>query len=928
MTHSWSPSLWGRRITRSSPWQLTLIEEQLDLIVNEQRYAIVIDERLPPLINKGLLWSEVILPGITLNGLPNAQARSLQAAIDEVVVKQRERQTVERFNQAYVQIKHWLTVVSQQLASAAGERRWITQEHQQTLLDSRPLLPLPDDTLWALFRTSSVQDHLAVNGLVETVEQDLNAWQADWPATWHALNEQHTRQELAACKHLFDHVEKKPLTEEQARAVICFDNRVQVVAAAGSGKTSTMIAKAAYAIDRGLMLPGQIVLLAFNKQAADELKMRAAQSFKRLGMDDTQVEASTFHALGLHIIGQATGRKPDIPTWAVDAQSGLRKLTGLIEQLKSDSLLFRVKWDMFRLVFGRHLANFGDDAPADAWNASGQGLITTQNGERVRSQEECMIANWLFYNGVEYEYERNYVIDTASADHRQYKPDFYYPAIDLYHEHLALDANGQPPPHFEGYLEGVIWKRQLHQEQGTDLIETTSWQLRNQDWMADLSLALTQRGIKLKPDPERPTPANGQPPLQSTELVVLLRTFISHAKSNGLDAQAMAERLDALPGVFFKLRYRLFLQLVEPVLQAWDQALAAEHSIDFEDMLNLAAEHLEQERYDAGFTLVLADEFQDASRARARLCRALVQQPGRHLFAVGDDWQSINRFAGADVSVMTGFAEWFGHGQVLKLERTFRCPQALCDVSSGFVSKNPAQLDKQVRSETPAHGPVLQGLQVKHREELRDAINGFLQRLYQDLGAANDKASVVILGRYNADQVYMPEHWQARYGQRIELSFMTIHRSKGSEADYVILPAMISHARRLSFPNTRSEDPVLSMAMPGADDFPQGEERRLFYVALTRARRSVALFTVQGMRSVFVQELVRDQVLTITDIEGQVIDDISCPACGQGAIVTRTGRYGDFKACSNYPACEYKPGKNRSGGGNLIGPPGGLVPAR
>ncbi|WP_456362274.1 UvrD-helicase domain-containing protein [Pseudomonas syringae] len=901
------------------------------MIVNDQRYSIVIDERLPPLINKGLLWSEVILPGITLNGLPKAQASSLQAAINDVLGQQRERQTVEHFNQAYALVSQWLTGVARQLQGIACARHWITHEQQQALLDSRPRLPLSDEALWALFREPSVQAHCTAGGRLETVEQDLNDWQADWPATWQALNEQHTRQELTACKYLFDHVEKKPLTEEQARAVICFDNRVQVVAAAGSGKTSTMVAKAAYAIDRGLMLPGQIVLLAFNKQAADELKRRAAQSFKRLGMDDTQVQASTFHALGLHIIGQATGRKPDIPTWAVDAQGGLRKLTELIEQLKSRSLVFRVKWDMFRLVFGRPLADFGDEAPADAWNASGQGLITTLNGERVRSQEECMIANWLFYNGVEYAYERNYVIDTASAEHRQYKPDFYYPAIDLYHEHLALDADGQPPPHFEGYLEGVTWKRQLHQTHGTDLIETTSWQLRNQDWMADLSQALTQRGIELKPDPERPTPANGQPPMQSTELVVLLRTFISHAKSNGLDAQAMAERLDELPGRFFKLRYRLFLQLVEPVLQAWDQALAAERSIDFEDMLNLAAEHLEQERYDCGFTLVLADEFQDASRARARLCRALVQKPGRHLFAVGDDWQSINRFAGADVSVMTGFAEWFGHGQVLKLERTFRCPQALCDITSGFVSKNPAQLDKHVRSATPAYGPVLQGLQVKHREELGSAIDGFLHQLYQDLGAANGvngKVSVVILGRYNADQAYVPQHWQARYGQRIELSFMTIHRAKGSEADYVILPAMISHARRLSFPNMRSEDPVLSMAMPGADDFPQGEERRLFYVALTRARRSVALFTVQGMRSVFVQELVRDQVLTITDIEGQAIDDISCPACGQGAIVTRTGRYGDFKACSNYPACEYKPAKNRSGGGDLIGPPGGLVPAR
>ncbi|GAB7531535.1 hypothetical protein PS3A_39470 [Pseudomonas sp. 3A(2025)] len=920
MTHQWSPTLWGRRLTRSAQWQLRLVDETLELTSHDKTQTIAIDESAPPFINKGLFWSDVTLAGITVGGLPNAMAGQLQKAVADIVLTQRRRKKVETFNALYALVRHWLTAIADGLAMAAREHRWITHEQQQALLDSRPELPLQDKAVWPLFKHENVQAHWQANGGVEAVAQDLKAWNADWPATWQAVNEQHVHQELIACKGLFDRVEKKPLTEEQARAVICFDNRVQVVASAGSGKTSTMVAKAAYALHRQLMKPEQIVLLAFNKQAADELKARAALSFKRLGMNTVQVEASTFHALGLHIIGQATGRKPDIPTWAVDTQSGMRKLTELIDQLKARSLMFRAKWEMFRLVFGRPMPD------ADTWDAQGQGLITTQNGERVRSQEECMIANWLFYNGVDYVYERPYAFDTATPDHRQYKPDFYYPAIDLYHEHLALDANGQPPAHFEGYLDGVIWKRQLHQERETDLIETTSWQLRNEDWMAFLAEALTGRGIVLRPDAQRPTPEHGQQPMKSAELIGLVRTFISHAKSNNLTPEALAQRLEEIPGDFFKLRYRLFLQLIEPIIQAWDQALAAEDSIDFEDMLNMAAQYLEQGRYDCGFALVLADEFQDASRARARLCRALVQQPGRHLFAVGDDWQSINRFAGADVSVMTGFADWFGHGQVLKLERTFRCPQALCDISSGFVSKNPAQIDKQVRSDTPAQGPVIQALQVKRREELASAIDGFLQQLYQDLAGgwvpagANGKVSVFILGRYNADQVYLPHDWQDHYGTHIELSFLTIHRSKGSEADYVILPAMISAARRLSFPNTRTEDPVLSLAMPGSDDFALGEERRLFYVALTRARRSVALFTVQGMRSSFLNELVEDKTLVVTDIQGQAIHEARCPRCKRGVMVPRTSRYGDFMGCSGYPACEFKQAKRGAGSAAVAAP--------
>ncbi|MCE4552807.1 helicase IV, partial [Xanthomonas hortorum pv. vitians] len=120
-------------------------------------------------------------------------------------------------------------------------------------------------------------------------------------------------------------------------------------------------------------------------------------------------------------------------------------------------------------------------------------------------------------------------------------------------------------------------------------------------------------------------------------------------------------------------------------------------------------------------------------RARARLCRALISQPGKYLFAVGDDWQSINRFAGADVSVMTGFREFFGQGQVLKLEQTFRCPQELCDVSSRFVVKNPAQIQKRVHSVTPTQGPVLQAFQVARRNLIQDGILDYLSALHTKL---------------------------------------------------------------------------------------------------------------------------------------------------------------------------------------------------
>ncbi len=459
------------------------------------------------------------------------------------------------------------------------------------------------------------------------------------------------------------------------------------------------------------------------------------------------------------------------------------------------------------------------------------------------------------------------------------------------------------------------WKRQQHVARGTALVETTSFGLRSGQALQHLAERLGASDVELDPNPDRELPDQGAKPMPDADLIGLMRTFIAHAKSNCLTLDDMAARLRQMPEDQFKERYRRFLEIAGPVFQAWDNALADERSIDFEDMLNMAAGLLEQGHYESPYELVMADEFQDASRARARLCRALVSQPGRHLFAVGDDWQSINRFAGADVSVMTGFAEWMGHGQVLKLEQTFRCPQALCDVSSRFISRNPAQIAKNVRSAAPAMGPVLQAFQMNRREEVQDGVRQYLAKLHQQLlsGAVpqgrTGRVTVFVLGRYRADRGAMPSDWKTAFGSTMDVEFLTAHRSKGREADYVILPGMINR----SFPSLRADDPLLSLAMPDGDTYPLSEERRLFYVALTRARRSVAMFTLQGRHSPFLDELVKDGAVEVTAISGAAIYDERCPVCRVGVFVDRNGPHGAFRSCSSYPLCHNKPTGGRRG---------------
>lgn len=913
MAKEWAPSWWGQHLTGSSDWRLRLDGLNLTLTLLGRAHRVNVEEEPTYRIRSGAIWTDITFhPGqsreVKADGLPNGQGATLVQTLNLALAEKRLREDVAFLGGQHQVMERWLAYMTSQEQLCEKQRRWFTHEQQAAVIAARPSVD-----------AQGIRGRLKKPGVVrllgqkaQAIERALDAWEGDHRRAWAVLNAAHVERELVACKDLLDRVENKPLTSEQARAVVCFDNRVQVVASAGSGKTSTMVAKAAYAIHRGFVDPKRIVLLAFNKQAAEELKERAGQAFGRLGMADVSVEASTFHALGLRLIGKATGEKPDIPDWATDAAGGVRKLTEIVDQLKDRSTAFRRQWDLFRFVFGKDLPAFGTPETADVWDAQGKGALVTTQGERVKSHEEVMIANWLFLNGVTYHYEGRYEIKTADEAHRQYKPDFYYPDIGLYHEHFALDAQGTPPDHFENYMEGVLWKRKLHEKNGTALFETTSHGLRHCNDFDRLERELIARGLVLDPNPERKIPQGGQNPMDHTELIGLVRTFMSHAKSNGLSISDLQRRLDAMPANTFKLRHQRFLDIAAPVMDAWDEALAAEDGIDFEDMLNLAAGHLESSRVASPYDLVMADEFQDASRARARLCRALVQDKGRFFFAVGDDWQSINRFAGADVSVMTGFREWFGHGQVLKLEQTFRCPQALCDVSSEFVSKNPGQIAKRVHSTTPSQGPVIQAFQVDSKEKLADAIDRFVVNLAEQVRdgtippGRNGKVSVYVLGRYNADRQYVPAN-PGRFNRWVDVSFLTIHRSKGSEADYVILPEMLSALRGRSFPNTRTDDPVLALAMPESDTFPLGEERRLFYVALTRARRTVAMFTAKGQCSTFLRELEKDGAVVLTDTEGKAVQEETCPACKQGVLVLRTGPYGEFRSCSNFPLCGYKP---------------------
>nr|WP_255670007.1 UvrD-helicase domain-containing protein [Aeromicrobium wangtongii] len=752
--------------------------------------------------------------------------------------------------------------------------------------------PAIDKATGALLRSDPV---LAVLSDVERDAVDLLG--TDFREWIRLCNEQIVANELVLRRDFFDSIESSPLTEEQARAVICFDNRVNVVAAAGSGKTSVMVARAAYAIERGFVQPERILLLAFNKAAAKELQERVTTRLGASGIPAEGVKAATFHSFGLTVIGAATGRKPRLASW-LDAGEDTRMIMTIVDELRDRSWDFRFKWDVFRLLYARVDVDPEHEVEPDAWDKTERRTgLRTFNGEVVKSQGERLIADWLYLNGINYQYERPYERDVATADYSEYRPDFYYPDVGAWHEHWAIGFDGKPPADFEGYEESMRWKKSLHAANGSTLIETTWADIISLKGFDSLAARLKSVGLTLDWNPDRPIP--GEQPVRHEELARLMRTFMAHVKSNSLDRDGIQERLRGEPKHVQSHRTHLFLDIYWAIHDEWQDRLLQDGSVDFEDMLVAAAQHIERGDTSPSFDLVLVDEFQDASQARARLVAGVVKPAGRYLLAVGDDWQAINRFAGADISVMTEFERWFGRGHTLRLQTTFRCTQRICDVSSAFVSKNPRQIAKRVVSVHGGGDPVLLTY-ASSESGVGAAIETWLQSLARRMSSgevSGDPVTVYVLGRYWFDTDLMPKWSHAS----ITVTFRTVHGSKGLEADYVIVPNL--GRGRYGFPSQIADDPILGLAMGGPDQYEHAEERRLFYVALTRARRQVVLIGVPGAESPFLTELLADDLVTVNP--NGYRPPVVCPRCGKGTMVGRSGPHGRFLGCTEFPRCRH-----------------------
>ena len=718
-----------------------------------------------------------------------------------------------------------------------------------------------------------------------------------------AHNNAFVKAELQRCSEFFDNVLAYPLDPQQRQAIVNGEDNCLVVSSAGSGKTSTIQGKVRYLIDMCHVNADDILLITYTRKAAGELRERIGYA---------GLTSSTFHGLAYSIISQVD-KAPSIAEsdFALNLFYVLLKQHEFIEAIAYYlvNLLSRIKEPDKYFSEREYLA--------DRRKYGTQAYFPDMDGKIIftRSEEERKICHFLSTHSVNFRYEECYEFDTATTQFRQYKPDFtiYYQVnggwCKLYLEHYAIGKSGNVPKWFgqgngdtwsqadKKYKEGIMWKRRTHKEKGTALIETTSAMFSDGTWRQELLRQLQAYGV---PVVEKSAEQVYQEIVQRDKhkekvVLELIMSFINLLKANCKTIEEVADHARSV-----KDGRNLFIieKMVKPFYLAYQSALAKRGEMDFTDAILQATDLCNSGQYLLKYKYIIVDEFQDISFDRYRFLMSLRNpSPLGKIFAVGDDWQSIYRFSGSDMGLFSDFAKYFGFTTLCKIESTYRFAQPAIGISSAFIQKNKSQVKKNVKSPRRDMKTTITFEGYSEDNDLAEAVAEKIKAIPVD-------KTFYILARYAFDFTIFRN---AGYGyheveRTIDVTIgnrkvrcLTVHQAKGLEADYVFLLKCDNDI--YGFPSMISDDPVLEYLLSQQEESVEfAEERRVFYVAITRAKINTTVFYRRNRPSVFVDEI-------IDDLERDGFK--KCPNCGYGHMKilkhdwAKTGKYFVSLGCTN-----------------------------
>ena len=684
-------------------------------------------------------------------------------------------------------------------------------------------------------------------------------------------------QQCAAYDELFSDIDEvgNDLNQAQRDAIVTNDVRNLVVAAAGTGKTLALTYRIAYLVAEGTD-PSRVAALTFTRQAAREMKTRLNNRF-----DIDGVDVRTIHSFAYEIAREAADEHLDV----VDSQDLYNLIDTVIREARTGE---REQFEEFYTQFlfhydHTHVEAADFDSRAEYVAERQAETYETLAGETVASRAERVIADFLFTHDVAYQYEAVAAWADSAAEKGEYRPDFYLPAYDIYIEHWGIDENAEVAPWFswtsDEYLDKLHWARKQFTNTEYTLLDTFEFE-HEAGW---LELALQHRlehaGVSLERlSFEAFVNEAFEYNEKERDIKQSLASFVHNAKTFTIDADAARARLSRT-----RPRQYYFGHCGALVLEAYNEYLERSGLVDFDDMINdaTAAVQSNPDPYRRKYEHVLVDEFQDVSMHQVELIRALAgQDTDPRLFCVGDDWQSIYAFQGTDIQQFIAFEDHFGPTADTQLTTNYRSPKTVLDAGNDLIRNNDDQISKTV-SAGRSHDwtPKLHVLDGYTNSKYKQRVGEYTVELIEAfLADGNDPTDVMVLCRYddaaqftdrvktalkNRDLPYdgkddhyrpagMPGEYDPAFDPDAGVSVYSVHQAKGREAKQVIVLNVASGM--YGFPAEHRENSLVA-PVQDIETTTIEEERRLFYVAITRTEEQLHLLTRAGQWSPFIDEI-------------------------------------------------------------------------
>lgn len=669
------------------------------------------------------------------------------------------------------------------------------------------------------------------------------------------------------------------LDDEQQTAIVTDDKHNLVVAAAGSGKTEVLITRIGYIVKRhpDSSSSERVLAIAYQRKAREEIEKRLAQRYSI-----KNVNVSTFHKLGKNIL-EHSGNKyyhSDI----VNENKKHEIIDKIFHQeIENDPNFYNLFLDFIKEIYEEEPDQKAED---EVYTYAKERWYYALNQTRVKSQAEKEIMNFFLthkINGqnITIRYEPNVY---------GFRPDFYIPDYDLFIEHWAITKNGTIPQWFnqttEEYKNSMEMKKKWFSENRKQLVETFAheYNWREPTKFTELLKSRLIEKIQTKSNEEIVFS-----PKDYKEIITMIwktgftliedmANFITIAKIYDLTPENIKQRLRE---EHWSSKQRTFANLVLPIYIEYEKTLSEYDKIDFEDMINKAIEELDKNpklKADA-YDHILIDEYQDISAQRNKLIKKILDRnPNCKLFCVGDDWQSIMAFAGSNVNYFVNFASIFEDPAIQIISTNYRNDRTIVKAGTSLIRNNKAH---QIQKPTQAKKDDTKEIVVISCPKRNDCGDRFYEEIAYD---CINRIKIYLQNGYSPEDIlvltrFMRTRIKSRYQflahiitfiehakqKDLELScghanitsrvrLLTVHKSKGLEAKVVFILDVTKGT--YGFPSEIEDPTIFDIARieePSQDSLE--EERRLFYVGITRAIDDLYIYTCDSAKSQFLDEI-------------------------------------------------------------------------